>query len=141
MISFSLRDAVKKYAAKITKAGQVTVSTFDYDETEFKTLDVVDAAYNFYAPKVKHNFIITGILAFADKDISDANDTVITIYEGASAETTTVKKTLLQFGMGKLTTLPFVPLNIKVNPGVWVNAKTGDDDIHMTIMGYYIPEE
>ena len=32
------------------------------------------------------------------------------------------------------------PLNILVAPGKYVNAKTTDDDIHMTIMGYYISE-
>ena len=31
-------------------------------------------------------------------------------------------------------------LNLLVNGGKYVNGKTSDDDIHMTIMGYYIPE-
>ena len=46
----------------------------------------------------------------------------------------------MQFGMGSLTSLAIVPLNILVNKGVWLNAKTGDDDVHMTIMGYYVNE-
>ena len=33
----------------------------------------------------------------------------------------------------------FTGLNIAVAIGKYVNAKTSDDDIHMTITGYYIP--
>ena len=94
--------------------------------------------YNFYPPKAGHQFVIKGAIAFADKDVSDASDTVIIIYEAGDAATTTVDKTLLQFGMGKLTTLPMLPLDILVNEGKFVNAKTGDDDIHLNILGYYI---
>lgn len=139
MWGFSLRDAVTKRAAKVSAAGQLAVGPLFYDETEFNTLDVAGTAYNFYSPKAGQQFVITGILAFGDKDLSDADDTVIVVYEAGTAETATVDKILLQFGMPKLSLLPALPLNILVNEGKFVNAKTGDDDIHMTIMGYYIP--
>lgn len=114
------------------------MAPLSYDETVFNVLDVAGTASNFYSPKSQKQFVITGVLAFADKDVSDASDTVIVVYEASDTTTATVDKVLLQFGMGKLTSLAILPLHLLVNAGKFVNAKTGDDDIHMTIMGYFI---
>ena len=122
----------------LTRSGELIVAPLSYDETAFNDMDVIDTAYNFFSPKSLKQFVITGVIAFADKDISDADDTVIIVYEAGDTTTITVDKVLLQFGMGKLTTTAFVPLRILVNAGKFVNAKTGDDDVHMTLMGYYI---
>lgn len=116
------------------------MAPLSYDETVFNDMDVADQAYNFYSPRSRKQFVITGALVFADKDINDATDTIIVIYEAESTTSTTVDKVLLQFGMGKLTVLPILPLHLLVNAGKFINAKTGDDDIHMTIFGYYIPK-
>lgn len=126
--------------AYVSKSGVVATGPRDFSTASFNTLDVAGTAYNFWKPLTKQVFIITAIIAFADKDVLDSSDTVIEIYEADSADSTTVVKTLLQFGMGKLTVLPILPLNLKVTAGKWVNAKTGDDDIHMTIMGYYVED-
>lgn len=125
--------------ANVTLSGQLVVGALAYDETSFNELAEVNTAYNFYKPKSQHAFIITRLLAFADKDINDASDTVVVVYEASAENTATVDKTLLQFGMGKLTVLP-LQLNLFVNEGKYLNAKTGDDDIHLTIMGYYVPQ-
>ena len=126
--------------AKVTNSGEVVVSPLSYNETSFNTMDIIDTAYNFFEPLPNKQFVITGMLVFADKDVGDASDTVIIVYEASDNTTTTVDKILLQFGMGKLTSLPFPSLNLLVNPGKWISAKTGDDDVHMTILGYYIDE-
>jgi len=125
---------------KVTQAGQLVVAPISYDESSFNTLDATATAYNFYVPKVGQQFIITAVLAFADKDVADNTDTIVTVYEATAPDTATESKVLFQFGMGKLTVLSLTPLNLLINEGVYINAKTGDDDIHMTIMGYYIPK-
>lgn len=124
--------------AKVTKSGELVVTPLHYDKTSFNTLDAINTGYNFYRPLSKKQFVITGILAFADKDVNDTTDTIIVIYEAGDSDTTTVDEVLLQFGMGKLTVITATPLHILVRPGKFVNAKTGDDDIHLNIMGYYI---
>ena len=40
--------------------------------------------------------------------------------------------------MTKNTVVSPTPLRILVNSGVWVNAKTDDATIHVTMFGYYI---
>jgi hypothetical protein len=139
MLDVQIKDGTgTKRKAKVTEFGQLVVAPVSYDESKFNTLDAVDTAYNFFIPKNGSNFIITGLMVYADKDVNDATDTIVTVYEASAADSATVDKTLMQFGMGKLTTLSVTPLNLKVTSGKWVNAKTGDDDIHMTIFGYYV---
>jgi len=36
--------------ARVTKAGELVVAPFTYDETEFRELAEDDTAYNFYEP-------------------------------------------------------------------------------------------
>jgi len=125
-------------SAKVTKSGELVVAPLYYSDTQFREMDLDDTAYNFYQPLPFKQFVITGIVAFADRSVADNTETIVEIYEAATSTATTVSKTLIQFGMGQLTSISIVPINILVNPAVWINAKTGDDDIFLTIMGYYI---
>lgn len=130
----------KKVAASVNLAGGLATAAVEYDEVESRDLDTDDTAFNFYSPKPSEQFLIKGILVFANKDINDASDTIIVIYEASEIDSTTVDKILFRFGMGKLTVLPIMPLNIIVNSGKYVNAKTGDNSIFMTIFGHFVIE-
>jgi len=138
-MSIDVHIEVNGIRARVTKAGELVVAPFTYDETEFRELAEDDTAYNFYEPKPKHFFVITGFNMKADRDVSQTIDAEVIIYEATSKTETTVSKVLFQEAMvrGERTSLT---THIRVNSGVWINAKTSDDDIHMTIMGYYIPE-
>lgn len=124
--------------ACVTKAGQLVTSSISYDDTKFIELATDATAYNFYPPKVGSKFVVTGIIAKADKQVSTSVDAEVVIYEASSATTTTADKVLFQTAMVSGDQLVVVPTNILVSEGVFLNAKTSDDDIHMTIMGYYI---
>jgi len=141
MVGFQLVDGTgTKAKVKITALGQLVVAPFAYDEAVFKELAADDTAYNFYEPKSGEQFVITVIHAKADRDVSNTVDAVVVVYEATSNSTTTVSKILYQEAMVRGENFSFVGLNILVGEGKWVNAKTTDDDIHMTIMGYYIPK-
>ena len=127
-----------KSKAKVTNAGQLVTASLSYDLTIFNELGEINTAYNFYEPKAGCNFVITGVVAVADKQVSSAASADVVIYEAASAAATTVSKVLIQTAMVQDQIQIFLPINILVNEGVYINAKTTDDDIHMTIMGYYI---
>ncbi len=126
-----------KSNARVTKNGQLVTSPISYDETVYKELAADDTAYNFYAAKPGQRFVITLIRAKADKQVSTTVDADVVIYEASSSSTTTVDKVLHQEAMvqGDNVTMN---TNILVTEGKYVNAKTTDDDIHMTIMGYYL---
>ncbi len=125
-------------SVKVTNNGQLVVAPVEYDLVVFNELAAADTAYNFYTPKPGKQFVITGINAKADRQVSQNTDADVVIYEASSDSTTTVDKTLFQEAMIQGEKATLIPLNIVVNEGKYVNAKTTDDDIYMTIMGYYI---
>lgn len=126
------------FKVKVTKSGELVVAPLAYDETMFVELAEDDTAYNFYEPKPQKQFVITGVLAYGDKQVSAVTNATVIIYEADSIDTLTVDKVLLQFEIGQNQSIPISSLRTLVNVGKWINSKTDDDDIHMTIMGYYI---
>ena len=52
----------------------------------------------------------------------------------------TVDKFLVQFVVTLDQAIVATPLHILVNSGKFINAKTDNDDVHLTLMGYYIEE-
>ena len=115
------------------------VIIYEDNNVVFKELAVADTAYNFYVPVANKRFVITGITIKADRDVSNTVDAIVIIYEASSEDTLTVDKEIYQEAMIRGERATLLPLNIILNEGVWLNAKTSDDDIYMTIMGYYIP--
>lgn len=111
-----------------------------FDESEFKELNVVDTAFNFYGPKAGLQFLITVLRIKADRNVSNVTDAEVLIYEAASAITTTVDKVLHEEALIRGESATLNPLRILVRKGMFVNAKTTDTNIHMTIMGHYHPE-
>lgn len=130
----------KGRAATVTPIGQLVTAPYAYDETVFNELAAANTAYNFYEPKVGKKFVITGVLFRADKQVSSTVDATVVIYEATTGVTTTVSKVLIQFAVVQGDIINATPLNILVAEGRYVNAKTDDDDIHMTIVGYYIDQ-
>lgn len=128
-----------KNKAKVSSIGQVVTAPFAYDETSFNILDVDSTAYNFYKPKAGKQFVITGIIAQGDQDITANTSPRVVVYESDGAASTTEDKVLLEFVVTRSQGFVFAPLNILVNEGKFINALTVDDDVHMTITGYYIP--
>ena len=124
--------------AKVTSSGELVVAPLKYSESSYQSLAVDDQVYNFYTPRTEKQFIITGILVFATKDVNDTTSTVIEIYEADSPSSATVSKVLLTFGMGKLTVISPTNLNILANSGAWINARVDDNTVNLNILGYYI---
>jgi hypothetical protein len=131
----------KGHAATVTSNGQLVTAPFAYDETEFRELAAANTAYNFWSPKPGEQFVITGVLFRADKQVSSTVDAIVVIYEATTDATTTVSKVLIQFAVVQGDIINAAGLNLLVNEGFYVNAKTSDDDIHMTILGHYIDAE
>ncbi len=133
-----IKGGLTNTEAKVTSSGQLVTAPLDYDETKYLELAVDDTAYNFYKPKSGKQFVITGIRAKADRGVSTTVDADVIVYEASASDTTTVDKVLYQDEMVRGESFTLLPTNILVNEGKYINAKTTDDDIHMTIFGYYI---
>ncbi len=124
--------------ACVTEFGELVTSPIQHNDTKFNELAETNTAYNFYEPKAGQRFVISGCYFRADRQVSSTVDAIVVIYEADDAETTTVDKTLIQFAVVRGDSVDASNLNILVNSGKFVSAKTTDDDIHMTITGYYV---
>jgi hypothetical protein len=123
---------------KINEAGELLVSDGPYDLAKFNELDTINTAYNFYGPKGREQFVITGFLIYGDKQVSSSTNATVTIYESAQADSIAEDRVLVQVEVGQNQSIPFPNIRILCNKGVYLNAKTDDDDIHMTIFGHFV---
>lgn len=137
-ISVRVKGGRKGREVEVTSSGELVTAPLHYSETVHKELAVDATAYNFYGPKPGKQFVITGLIYNADQQVSNTAGAEVIIYEAGTVDTTTVDKVLHQDDMIRNDRVVAVPLYILVNGGKWINAKTSDDDVHMTIMGYYI---
>ena len=120
------------------EAGELLVSDGPYDLAKFNELGEINTAYNFYGPKGHEQFVITGFLIYGDKQVNSATNATVIIYEADQSDSATTDRILVQVEVGQNQSIPFPNIRILCNKGVYINAKTDDDDIHMTIFGHYV---
>ena len=122
----------------VNTSGALLVSDGPYDEAQFHELDVINTAYNFFVPRGLEQFVITGFLMYGDKQVSSSANATVVIYEASQPDSITVDRVLVQVEVGQNQSIPFPNIRILCNKGVYINAKTTDDDVHMTIFGHYV---
>jgi hypothetical protein len=135
-----IQDAASGNRATVTRFGQLVVAPVDYSTPVAQTLDVINTAYNFVEPSQDQNIVITDIILTANKNVG-ATDATVTLYEASDIDTVTSDKDILNLEMIKQSNLVLTGLNMIVTEGKFVNAKTDDDDIFVTIMYYRVPVE
>ena len=127
-----------KTLARVTTRGQLVVGPADFSEASTVTLGTDNVPVNLFGPISGKNFIITDILIYANRLVG-VNDATVTIYESSvGPASTTQTKVLLSTEMVKQSSRDLIGLNLEVAEGRWVNAVTDDDDVFVTVMGYYI---
>ena len=122
----------------VNDAGELLISEGPFDLTVFNELDIANQAYNFYGPKGQKQFVMTGFLIYGDKQVSPTTNATVVIYEASAPDSATVDRVLIQVEVGQNQAVPFPSIRVLANRGVYINAKTDDDDIHMTILGHYV---
>ncbi len=122
---------------KVSESGEIVTAPFDYSDPQFRNLDLIDTAYNFFAPRPGQQLVITSINAFANRNVT--TQTQVDIYEADTDLETTVLKQLRRLDLAKLGDHIESQLLQTVTEGTFVNAKCDDDDVFLTIGGYYIP--
>lgn len=140
VVSFVIQGSNSEVGAHVTPSGELVVAPLAYDETKFNELAEDDTAYHFFPPLPQKQFVITGFIAVGDQQITGNANANVVIYEASDTDTVTVDKILVQFAIKQDQDIAPTGLKILVNAGKFINAKTDDDDVHMTIMGYYITE-
>jgi len=126
-----------RYQAKVSHIGQVITGPYDYNLIKYINLDVAAQGYTFFPNRAGEQFVLTGLVIVTNKNV--VTDCIVDIYESAAINSATIGTSLFQLEMLKNSTLVLLPLNILCSEGVYINGKTDDDDVYVTMMGYYIP--
>ena len=134
-------DSNSGHKAKVTKWGQLIVAPLQYSEPETVEMDVVDTAFNFIIPASNQSIVITDIIVSADKNVSATTPAEVEVYTAGAPDSIDVIKSILQPRLTRSTNLPVTGLNLLIGEGVWVNGKTNDIGVLLTIMFYRVPAE
>jgi hypothetical protein len=121
--------------AKVTHAGQLVTGNVAHDKSYFSEMSATGTAFNIVPPKVGFNFILSGLLAISDKNLTA--DAIIEVYEADDATSTTVLTTVFKTALTKNSSVTASPISIEVTEGMYLNAKTDDATIYLTALGYY----
>ena len=135
-----IKDNNSGFQAKVTKFGQLVVSPLQYSTRVADEIDVINTAFNFIGPKQDQSVVITDIILSADRNVG-VNGADVVIYEATSAATLTEDQIILDVDMVKQTQLTVNGLNLIVPEGKFINVKSDDANIKITIMFYRVPAE
>lgn len=138
MIDAKIVDTTSHNHAKITSRGELVVAPFNFSSVQFQNMNSDNTAFNFFGPSANQQFVITTVIADADRNVG-ANGATVDIYEADSATEGTIVKQILKFDLVKQTSKILTGLNLAITTGKWINAKSDDSNILMTIGGYFVP--
>ena len=138
MLKFHIVDGTGGSSqVKVTDAGQLVIAPYSYNEIKYVLLDTAAAGYTFYSPRVGYQFVLTHVMLTADSNV--VTSCIVDIYESVAENSATIGTSLFHFEVLKNYTRDLMGLNVLCSEGVFINGKTDDDDVYMTLLGYYIP--
>ena len=128
----------EKRRARVTDAGQLVTAPAEYNLTASQDMVAADTAYNLIAPITGQQIVVDQVILSAAADVSNVAQATIEIYEATSDSTTTVSRSLLVVGMVRFDLIAIPGTNLLVNTGRYVNAKTDDESVKITVLYYYL---
>lgn len=135
-----IKDNDSGLTARVTKFGQLVVAPLQYSTPVSQTLDVVDTAFNFIGPSQDQSIIITDIIISASRTVG-VNGADVIVYQADAPDSIVVDSGIVELDMVKQSQTALTGLNLIVPGGMYVNAKTDDADVLITIMFYLAPAE
>lgn len=134
----TLFDSKTGYTARITSAGALTTMPPSASSAYNATLETDDTPVNVVPVLSGSEFCITGIILVGNKNISTSTDATVTLYEAGDAETAVSDKDILIVPVARSTSVILTGIFLGVREGKYINAVTTDDDVLVTILGFYV---
>ena len=133
-----IRDPKTSQTARVSEFGQLITSPIAYTTPVAKVLTVDDAPVNFVEPESQHQIVVTDIILSADKNVG-VNGASVQVYASDSINGGNIIGGILDIEMLRSTSRDLIGLNFIVKKGLWLNAKTDDNNIQITIGYYRVP--
>lgn len=122
---------------RVSSNGEILSRPFDYSDSFFKNLNVVDTAFNLVEPKSGEQFVISGLAISGNRDIG-VNGSILVIYGTDDATSTTTTGKEIEFEVPKSTVLPFIQPNLLIAEGLFLNGKCDDNSVRVNLFGYFV---
>jgi len=139
-LPINIVDSATGYTATIDVGGGISVNPPQFSESYNATLDVDDTPVEIVPPLGDNIFCITGIILVGNKNISTTVDAVVDIYEALATDTSTAVNTILSIPVARSGQLVLPNMYLCSGEGVHIMGKTSDDDVFVTILGYYVKQ-
>ena len=122
---------------KVSTSGELSVAPVSPNISQHWSMTTVDTAYTFAPPISGKEMRLQNILIYGNKNVG-ASDATVVIYTSHTATGTTPLETILELELPKYAKRDLIGLNLQLSEGVFLNAKTDDNTIFLTMMGYYL---
>jgi hypothetical protein len=141
-VESNITDPQTGKSARIVAGGALAIAPPHASLSFNATLGVDDTAVNIVPAKGDHVFCLTGILLTANQNVSNTTSATIQVYTASAGDTVVAdaSKTLFIVPLGRNDTRDITGILLETDVGQYVNAETTDDDIFITVLGYYIKE-
>ena len=123
-----------KHSPKVTKYGELVVSAGNTNTVSSQALDAVNTGVMFVRPEMGSAIIINQIIIAAEKSVSSSTSAEVIVYESTTGTGTAEHKRVLKMSIIKNQTESFSGLNLLVEEGLWVMAKTDDATVDVSIL-------
>jgi len=133
MIDVAIKGSLDQ-TVQITPGGALCVQLGQHNLIEQRLLADTNAV-NFFKPRPFNRFVIDGIIVNADKNVTGS--ALVTIFEATSDTETTVAKSIIVIDILKNDTTSILNINAVVDAGIFINGKSDDFNIAVTILGFY----
>lgn len=126
--------------AKVNRAGCLAIGPVEYSELYSVNCAVIDTAYNIVQPASGMQIVITSLLFSANRNVG-ANDATVDLYEASSPTSISIDKTLAHLEIPKQQFREFNPIQLLVNEGKYINVKTNDNEVLVTLGWFAVPTD
>ncbi len=137
-VEFSLVDPSTGMTAKVGLDNALAVSPSQSSKTHNATLDVDATPVEIVAAKGGFIFCITGIILTGNKGISTSVDALVDIYTSTDSASATAVTTILSIPIARSSQTVITGVLLETEAGHFINGKTSDDDVLVTILGFYV---
>lgn len=136
-----IKDSKSANSARVTRFGQLVVSPLDFSTPIDRELSSPNVAVNFLTPEQDKLIIITDLIISTDKNVSNVDPANIEIYQADSADSLIANPSIVRPQMIRASNFIMTGLNWFIPEGKWINAKTNDAGVLITIAFYRIPTD
>lgn len=136
MLPITLKDNESNVSASISNLGELIVAPLSPNSSVHHSMVIIDTPYIYAEPIASRTLRLQNILIYANKDVGP-NDASVLIYTSDDA-TSLTGDTVIEFEMLKNTSRDLIGLNLTLQSGVYLLAKTNDNTVFLTMQGYYV---